>query len=150
MGIRFQCHRCGHGLHVKDFQAGKRGRCPQCGGSLQIPSAQDSAEIESTQPAPAPCPKPTLPAEPAGESLPRPLPEQLATAASIQPPASIVPAAVDNSRASTGTWSTGRPIRTRSSTGRRQRNQGLWIIGLSVLFLLLLSALIYVLMTQAN
>lgn len=39
MGIRFQCHHCGHSLHVKDFQAGKRGRCPQCQGQFRIPQS---------------------------------------------------------------------------------------------------------------
>ncbi|MCR9295807.1 MAG: DUF4339 domain-containing protein [bacterium] len=41
MGIRFRCHHCEHELHVKDFQAGKRGRCPQCEGRFRIP-LQDS------------------------------------------------------------------------------------------------------------
>ncbi len=37
MGIRFCCHHCNHALHVKDFQAGKRGRCPACQGPFRIP-----------------------------------------------------------------------------------------------------------------
>jgi phage FluMu protein Com len=37
MGIHFACHHCNHALHVKDFQAGKRGRCPSCKGSFRIP-----------------------------------------------------------------------------------------------------------------
>ena len=37
MGIRFRCHHCESELHVKDFQAGKRGRCPECGGPFRIP-----------------------------------------------------------------------------------------------------------------
>ncbi|MFZ5832065.1 MAG: GYF domain-containing protein [Planctomycetota bacterium] len=36
MGIRFYCPN-GHKLHVKDFQAGKRGVCPHCGAKIQIP-----------------------------------------------------------------------------------------------------------------
>lgn len=39
MGIRFQCHHCDHPLHVKNFQAGKRGRCPKCNGAFRIPTA---------------------------------------------------------------------------------------------------------------
>ncbi len=39
MGIRFQCHHCSHPLHVKDYQAGKKGRCPQCKGQFRIPLA---------------------------------------------------------------------------------------------------------------
>lgn len=41
MGIRFSCHMCNHPLHVKDFQAGKRGKCPKCQGSFRVP-ANDS------------------------------------------------------------------------------------------------------------
>lgn len=37
MGIRFRCHHCESELHVKDFQAGRRGRCPECGGPFRIP-----------------------------------------------------------------------------------------------------------------
>ncbi len=39
MGIRFRCHHCESELHVKDFQAGKRGRCPECKGKFRIPLA---------------------------------------------------------------------------------------------------------------
>lgn len=42
MGIRFVCHQCGFGLHVKDFQAGKRGKCPNCKGSFRIPATDSS------------------------------------------------------------------------------------------------------------
>ncbi|MFM8573644.1 MAG: DUF4339 domain-containing protein, partial [Pirellula sp.] len=38
MGIRFSCHMCNQPLHVKDFQAGKRGKCPQCQGSFRVPA----------------------------------------------------------------------------------------------------------------
>ena len=37
MGIRFRCHQCGHELHVKDFQGGKRSKCPDCETRFQIP-----------------------------------------------------------------------------------------------------------------
>lgn len=37
MGIRFRCHGCDHTIHVKDYLAGKRGKCPDCGMSLRIP-----------------------------------------------------------------------------------------------------------------
>jgi hypothetical protein len=36
MGIRFYCPN-GHKLNVKDFLAGRRGICPFCGASVQIP-----------------------------------------------------------------------------------------------------------------
>jgi hypothetical protein len=38
MGIHFVCHHCSYALHVKDFQAGKRGKCPHCRGSFRIPA----------------------------------------------------------------------------------------------------------------
>lgn len=37
LGIRFRCHHCEKQLHVKDFQAGKRGKCPKCKASFRIP-----------------------------------------------------------------------------------------------------------------
>lgn len=39
MGIRFRCHHCEHELNVKDHQAGKKTRCPTCGGRFRIPMA---------------------------------------------------------------------------------------------------------------
>ena len=42
MGIHFVCHHCSYALHVKDFQAGKRGKCPSCKGSFRIPMGDAS------------------------------------------------------------------------------------------------------------
>jgi len=42
MGIHFVCHHCGHALHVKNFQAGKRGKCPSCNGSFRVPNEDSS------------------------------------------------------------------------------------------------------------
>lgn len=71
MGIHFRCHHCETELHVKDFQAGKRGRCPECRGKFRIPptdaphslhpdtrldsasEALDGASSETTQSTPA-------------------------------------------------------------------------------------------------
>ncbi len=39
MGIRFRCHHCETELHVKDFQGGKRGRCPDCQGKFRVPTS---------------------------------------------------------------------------------------------------------------
>lgn len=41
MGIRFNCPN-GHKLNVKEFLAGKRGVCPECGAKFVIPSADRS------------------------------------------------------------------------------------------------------------
>ncbi len=43
MGIRFKCHACGYDLHVKDFLAGKRSKCPACEIRFRIPN--QSAEL---------------------------------------------------------------------------------------------------------
>lgn len=50
MGIRFRCHHCEHELHVKDFQGGKRGRCPACQGKFRIPlrDAEHSLEPDAS------------------------------------------------------------------------------------------------------
>lgn len=55
MGIHFVCHHCSYALHVKDFQAGKRGKCPNCKGSFRIPAndssyssaIEDSSEVSA-------------------------------------------------------------------------------------------------------
>lgn len=45
MGIRFQCHVCHEPLHVKFFQAGKRGRCPHCQSRFRIPNEDSDFSI---------------------------------------------------------------------------------------------------------
>src|SRR4029078_5103518 len=42
MGIRFNCPN-GHKLNVKEFLAGKRGVCPQCGAKFIIPMPAEAA-----------------------------------------------------------------------------------------------------------
>ena len=46
MGIRFSCSN-GHKLNVKDELAGRRGRCPECGVSVQIPQQTERTESSS-------------------------------------------------------------------------------------------------------
>ncbi|MFN7730856.1 MAG: GYF domain-containing protein [Pirellula sp.] len=75
MGIRFHCHMCNHALHVKDFLAGKRGKCPNCNGSFRIPQGgdgyslsidelakSDSAIVSAVRPKTPSAAKPTNPA----------------------------------------------------------------------------------------
>ncbi|MFO1062396.1 MAG: DUF4339 domain-containing protein [Pirellulales bacterium] len=38
MGIRFRCHHCEAEMNLKNFQAGKRGRCPECSGRFRVPN----------------------------------------------------------------------------------------------------------------
>lgn len=45
MGIRFRCHRCNEPLHVKFFQAGKKGRCPHCQSRFRIPNEDSELSI---------------------------------------------------------------------------------------------------------
>ncbi len=45
MGIRFRCHACNEPLHVKFFQAGKRGRCPQCQMRFRVPNEDSEFSI---------------------------------------------------------------------------------------------------------
>jgi hypothetical protein len=49
MGIRFNCPN-GHKLHVKEYLAGKRGVCPNCGAKFTIPQVDQppGTEAEST------------------------------------------------------------------------------------------------------
>jgi predicted Zn finger-like uncharacterized protein len=42
--IRFECDTCGAVLRVEDAKAGKRGRCPACGGVIVVPVLAVSAE----------------------------------------------------------------------------------------------------------
>lgn len=38
MGIRFRCHHCEHEMNLKNFQAGKRARCPECSNRFRVPN----------------------------------------------------------------------------------------------------------------
>ncbi len=60
MGIRFICPACTKRINVKEHQAGKRGLCPKCGASVQIPltstlpdrpEAEESPTATSANPA---------------------------------------------------------------------------------------------------
>lgn len=50
MGIRFACHHCNHPLNLKDFQAGKRGKCPACSRSFRIPRESCDFSIPLEEP----------------------------------------------------------------------------------------------------
>src|SRR3954466_6658715 len=49
MGIRFNCPN-GHKLNVKEFLAGKRGVCPQCGAKFIIPTSTNVPAVAVPQP----------------------------------------------------------------------------------------------------
>ena len=46
MPIDVECKNCGKTLKLKDELAGKKGKCPQCGGIIEIPAAQETDEYE--------------------------------------------------------------------------------------------------------
>ncbi len=56
MGIRFRCHHCQVELHVKDFQAGRRGRCPECGGKFRIPAQDAEFSLDAAEQTAVRCP----------------------------------------------------------------------------------------------
>lgn len=79
MGIRFACHHCRHPMHVKDFLAGKRGKCPECKQQIRIPLAdatyslppqQEGASTPSSTDNPSPISTPTVAKEERASSLP--------------------------------------------------------------------------------
>lgn len=71
MGIRFCCPN-GHRLHVKSFQAGKRGVCPQCGIKIEIPWESDPEGDEGAKSSPTedPAPPRSSPSDVPGEPHP--------------------------------------------------------------------------------
>jgi hypothetical protein len=83
MGIRLYCPN-GHKLNVKEFLAGRRGICPHCGASFEIPTAStrpSSKELRRMggaggtgvhEATPPPGPEPLRPASPAGLPSDRP------------------------------------------------------------------------------
>jgi len=55
--IQFPCPQCCTVLRVPDDKAGKKGKCPKCGGVIAVPAATLEPEpevVEAPQPAPAP------------------------------------------------------------------------------------------------
>ncbi|QDV24316.1 DUF4339 domain-containing protein [Aureliella helgolandensis] len=83
MGIRFQCHHCEQELHVKDFQAGKRGKCPKCHGKFRVPLQDHPSSLPLEEPR-----APSLQTQAASTSQPAP------TGASVEP--SPVPGAASS------------------------------------------------------
>lgn len=53
MGIRFNCSN-GHKIHVKAFLAGKRGICPECGVTVQIPIVDPATVATNSAPSAPP------------------------------------------------------------------------------------------------
>jgi hypothetical protein len=48
MGIKFHCPN-GHKMNVKTFLAGKKGTCPKCGVTVQVPMASEGEAAPATQ-----------------------------------------------------------------------------------------------------
>jgi DNA-directed RNA polymerase subunit RPC12/RpoP len=68
--IRFNCKNCGQGIKVNDQYAGKKGKCPRCGGPIVVPAAaQQSQEQLMKFRCPHCSQKIGLPAEYAGKQV---------------------------------------------------------------------------------
>lgn len=50
VGIRFRCHHCEYELHVKEFQGGRKGRCPKCEGKFRIPDNDSPCSLPIEEP----------------------------------------------------------------------------------------------------
>lgn len=86
MGIRCHCPN-GHRLNLKTFLAGRRGICPYCGVSFQIP-------LESSPSASKRAKRPRQPASPDAAGAPSAAPDRASLAGSpVQAPARPAPAA---------------------------------------------------------
>lgn len=48
--IKFSCPECGHTMKVPPTAAGKRGKCKQCGGVVQVPKPRQNAELITSPP----------------------------------------------------------------------------------------------------
>jgi hypothetical protein len=68
MAIQVTCKNCNKQLRVKDEYAGRKGKCPACGGVIQIPAAEpDLFELKDE---PAVAPKRIAPPPPRPASMP--------------------------------------------------------------------------------
>jgi hypothetical protein len=70
MGIRFACHACKRPLHLKDFQAGKRGKCPDCGIRFRIPVVDQPFSIPLDDASATPRPSKATEAAPTTTEVP--------------------------------------------------------------------------------
>ncbi len=100
MGIRFNCPN-GHKLNVKEFLAGKRGVCPQCGAKFIIPMPAEAPVTQTPLPVGAGLP-PTIeiavaPNQPVTSVVP--IPSTVASSADseleLAPPELVLSPAVD-------------------------------------------------------
>jgi DNA-directed RNA polymerase subunit RPC12/RpoP len=87
VGIRFRCHHCEHELHVKDFQAGKRGRCPACKQKFRIPLSDAAHSLDVDTPVATVAAQGEAPRQ----STPAPTESIQAASRSAQPPESARP-----------------------------------------------------------
>lgn len=62
MPIFVRCPSCSAGFNVKDEYAGKRTKCPKCGGQMTIPTMDIADTVR--MPYPPNAPKPAPPAAP--------------------------------------------------------------------------------------
>jgi DNA-directed RNA polymerase subunit RPC12/RpoP len=44
--IRFNCKNCGQGIKVNDQYAGRKGKCPKCGGPIDVPATAQQSQAQ--------------------------------------------------------------------------------------------------------
>lgn len=100
MGIRFNCPN-GHKLNVKEFLAGKRGVCPQCGAKFIIPMQAEApqpigvGQSQSIEIAVSPGPSHQVASAAASPSIIIPVTEiELAPPEEVLQPAAVLPASI--------------------------------------------------------
>jgi hypothetical protein len=166
MGIRFNCPN-GHKLNVKEFLAGKRGVCPQCGAKFIIPTPVEGIPVEATQPvgvglsqsvevAVSPAPDRPIVGAPASPSVIIPVTEVELMPLEVAPPVVTAPElqAIDALPASIVAVQSPSPVApdaaVPSQRERSRRNQILISLLLLGLVILLAGVLVWVLKREAN
>lgn len=73
MPISVSCPACSASFKVKDEFAGKRAKCPKCGGPIVVPAASAGFEFVGDEPAPTPVRAKPIAAKPVVAAKPRPV-----------------------------------------------------------------------------
>lgn len=94
MGIRFICPACTKRINVKDHQAGKRGLCPKCGASVQIPLTSTLTDRPEAEDSPtATIANPAVAAQPSAAPSPAEGTAPVGRIVAIQPAPAVDPLA---------------------------------------------------------
>nr|ALS90708.1 Cbb3-type cytochrome oxidase component FixQ [uncultured bacterium] len=157
MGIRFNCPN-GHKLNVKEFLAGKRGVCPQCGAKFVIPMQAEApqpigvGQSQSIEIAVSPGPSHQVASAAASPSIIIPVTEiELAPPEEVLQPAAVLPASIVVGPPLIVAGPVGvAPDAVVPSRERSRRNQMVISLLLLGLVILLAGILIWVLRREVN